>query len=137
MGSDGGHFRAAAVRDRVSDMHRWRHPRGFLSLTLALAAAWATMATVTEASATPAMLCHRVPMPCCPPSDGCTAHCSAAQCFVQMPQKAETGVRTPVAQAAGAAMTVAPQHFPPPMRALVRSAAWQPEVFRLKDDLRI
>jgi hypothetical protein len=118
-------------------MNGWRHARAFLGLTLAVVAVWATMVTVTEASATPSMHCHRVPMPCCPPHDAGAAHCSAAQCFVQMPQEAETGARTPAAQATEAAVTVERQQFPAPTHALTGSVAWQPEVFRLKDDFRI
>jgi hypothetical protein len=117
-------------------MNGWRHPRALLGLALAVCAVWLTMVTVTEASATPAMRCHRVPMPCCPPTDAGAAHCSAAQCFVQMPQKAETGVRTPMAQASGAALT-APLQFPAPIRALGGGVGWKPAVFRLKVDLRI
>lgn len=118
-------------------MTGYRHSRALLSLALALVAVWATMVTVTEASATPAMHCHSVPMPCCPVDSAGGAHCMASQCFVQMPQKAETAVRTMVAQAAEAGLTVAPQPFPAAANAAMSSTRGLPEVFRLKDDLRI
>jgi len=114
-----------------------RHPRALLSLALALVGVWATMVTVTEASATPAMHCHSVPMPCCPVDSAGGAHCMASQCFVQMPQKAETGVRTLVAPAAEAGLTVVPEQFSAPRAVLLRGGRVWPEVFRLKDDLRI
>jgi hypothetical protein len=114
----------------------WRYSRAFLSLTLAMVAVWATMVTVAEASGTPSMHCHGTPMPCCPPTDAGAAHCAAAQCCVEMPQRAEAP-SLPVAQATGAVRIVAPQQFPVSTHAMVRGAAWQPDVFRLKDDLRI
>jgi hypothetical protein len=117
-------------------MNGWLRSRAFPGLTLALVAVWATMVTVTEASATPSMHCHRVPMPCCPPTDAGAAHCVAAQCFVQAPQKAETGARTPATRTREASIPVGLQ-FPAPVRGLVRSGARQHDVFRLKDDLRI
>jgi hypothetical protein len=113
-----------------------RHPRVFLAMALGAAAVWFTMATSAVAMVTPSSHCHRIPMPCCPPSDAGAAHCAAAQCIVELPQKAEAP-NLLVAQAAEGARTVEPQQFPAPMGALVRSATWQPEVFRLKDDLRI
>ena len=114
-----------------------RRPRTFLSLVLAVAAIWTTMVTVTEATATTAMHCHSVPMPCCPPNSAGAAHCLASQCFVQMPQKAERGIRTLVAQGTGVSLTVVPRQFPAPANAPMSSARGRTGVFRLKDDLRV
>jgi hypothetical protein len=113
-----------------------RHPRVFLSLALSAAAVWFAMATSAVAVVMPSRHCHRVPMPCCPPNDAGIPHCVAAQCIVELPQKAEAP-NLLVAQAAGAVQIVAPQRFPALAPALAESAAWQPPVFRLKDDLRI
>jgi hypothetical protein len=113
-----------------------QHPRVFLTIALGAAAVWFTMATSAVAMVTPLSHCHRIPMPCCPPTDAGVAHCAAAQCIVELPQKAESP-NLVVAQAAGAAETVETQQFPASLGARMRCAPWQPEVFRLKDDLRI
>jgi hypothetical protein len=75
-------------------------------------------------------------MPCCPPNDAGIPHCVAAQCIVELPQKAEAPIFL-AAQAAGEYLPVATLRFPSLAPALAQNAVWQPPVFRLKDDLRI
>jgi hypothetical protein len=117
-------------------MNAARHRRALAGLALAVIAVWMTMATSAAAAVTPSTHCHRVPMPCCPPNDAGAAHCAAAQCIVELPQKAEAPNLT-AAVATGAAQVVAPQLFPAPVRKRTSSVGWKPGVFRLKDDLRI
>jgi hypothetical protein len=98
-----------------------RHPRVFLSLALSAAAVWFIMATSAVAMVTPSSHCHRVPMPCCPPNNAGIPHCVAAQCLVELPQKAEAPILL-VAQAAGASLPVPALRFPSLAPALAQSA---------------
>jgi hypothetical protein len=99
-------------------------------------AIWVTMATAAACTSTPMTHCHGVPMPCCPPNDAGAAHCAAAQCIVELPQKADAP-NLPVAQVTGATPIMAPELFPAPVREQTSGVGWKPGVFRLKDDLRI
>jgi hypothetical protein len=99
------------------------------------------MAAVIAAGAavTPAMHCHGINMPCCPPAGSTSASCSGAQCIEQIPQKSESRVVQP-APAPRVAATVRDCAVPAPrfpVRALTSGLHYQSPVFRRKDDLRI
>ena len=108
-------------------------------LTLALVAVWMVTVTAAGAAVTPAMHCHGIDMPCCPPADSSSmARCLTSECLEQIPQKAEAGLEVQVAVVVSAVIEhAAPQPIHAPARELHAGLRFQTPVFRLKDDLRI
>lgn len=109
-------------------------------LTLALVAVWMVTVTAAGAAVTPAMHCHGIDMPCCPPADSSSmARCLTSECIEQIPQKAEAGLDVQVAAVvvSTASEHATPQPIQAPARELHAGLRFQTQVFRLKDDLRI
>ena len=109
-------------------------------LTLVLVALWMVTVTATGTAATPAMHCHGVAMPCCPPaSSSSRARCLDSECIEQVPQKAEAGLDAQVAAVLiPAALEAAmPRPMHEPVLLLHAGLRFHAPVFRLKDDFRI
>lgn len=116
------------------------HRRIARLLTLALVAVWMVTVTAAGAAVTPAMHCHGVNMPCCPPATSSSmTRCLDSDCIEQVPQKAEIGLDAQAAAvlipAAVEAATPRPMHEP--VGLLHGGMRFHAPVFRLKDDLRI
>lgn len=116
------------------------HRRISRLLTLALVAVWMVTVTAAGAAVTPAMHCHGVAMPCCPPAGSSSmARCLDSECIEQVPQKVETSLDAQAVAvlipAAVEATTPRPMHEP--VRLLQGGLRFHAPVFRLKGDLRI
>lgn len=107
------------------------------AVALALTLTWMTTAVAACAAVTPAMRCHGIDMPCCPPSGANHARCAAAQCTEQIPQKAEAAPQAPVLQPSSTMRSPATLQGAAGIRELVSGLRFQTQVFRLKDDFRI
>jgi hypothetical protein len=117
----------------------YAHRRIARILTLVLTSVWMGAVIAAGAAETPAMHCHGINMPCCPPSGGDSTSCSGAQCIEQVPQKNESRIVNPApaprVPIAVLDVRVRPSHVP--VIELTSGLRYQSSVFRLKDDLRI
>ncbi|HKO14417.1 MAG TPA: hypothetical protein VJV22_20780 [Acidobacteriaceae bacterium] len=115
------------------------HRRFSRLLALALVAVWMVTVTAAGAAVIPAMHCHGVNMPCCPPATSSSmARCLDTDCIEQVPQKAEAGLEAQAAILSPAVVqSVTPQPVREPMRLLHAGMRFHAPVFRLKDDFRI
>jgi hypothetical protein len=118
----------------VKDCWHRRISRG---VSVALTAIWMVSVVAAGAAVTPAMHCHGINMPCCPPSGSESARCSGTQCVEQIPQKSEATAKAPVVQAATPVESIAVRVATAPARELTAGYRFPSPVFRFKDDFRI
>lgn len=108
-------------------------------LGVALAAVWLVTLACAETAVTPATLCLRHRMPCCPRSATHGAQCSPLQCAEQAFQKSDAryAAEAPVVHRGPAPRAAIPQPSLSPVRELMPGLCFRAAVFRLKGDLRI